>query len=173
MRVTISRYLDLATNVSVIIVALWLTASAVTSYRQKRVEVSVSRPELHIGGLMKAIPGVEFSKNRTTLLVFLHSKCTACLNSVPDYNEIYQAAKATGSPVSVVGVFGPEDPVDIKSLGLLIPTASGVDFKGLGVDATPTVALVDHKGNLKDVWVGRLFPNAKSRILKELTEKRI
>ena len=120
------------------------------------------------GDRLVALPGLDWSRHRRTLVLALNSGCHYCQDSVPFYQRLAQAAKPNGDDLEIVTVF-PNDEEAVRRLmkqeGLAIGTIPAVPLEKLGVVVTPTLVLVDRGGRVERSWVGLLTPRQELEVL--------
>lgn len=107
------------------------------------------------------IDGVKWNRDKSVVL-FLQTTCTYCHQSAPFHAELAALAKANG--LGFVSVF-PESTamsrIALEKAGIESPAVEA-DLRSLGVEGTPTVAIVDGKGKVQGAWVG-LLDDARKR----------
>lgn len=116
--------------------------------------------------LNSQIPGVDWRKNGRTLVLAISTTCHFCKDSEPFYRRIKQE---TGDSVKLVAVL--PQPVKVaeeylNQAGLLVDQVKQVSMGTIGVRGTPTVLLVDSRGVVNEVWVGRLEDEEQERVLE-------
>lgn len=162
------RYLMAASNVAillsagVIVVATLLPRFQPAQRGPSAPRAGVRLPNVEAAGLSAA--GV-------TCLLFLRSDCSFCTESMPFYQKLAGQAHSGGTPVRVVAV----TPEDVKQFGaylhasdLAVDSVLSARFSQFGVEATPTLVLVDGKGKVLIAKVGKLSSEAEEEVLRVL-----
>ena len=157
--------LEAIANVAVIVVALAagyvVLVRYVAAYRAPR---SVSA-----GDLLPAIPSLDWSQRRHTLVLALNTGCHFCEQSVPFYQKLASAQQPIREDLGVVAVF-PNDPDMVRDfmtrVNLRIRSVSAVPLDKLRVDATPTIILVNSSGRVERSWVGTLTSREELDVVK-------
>lgn len=123
---------------------------------------------LKVGVQVPPISGIEYSAARVTVLLFLNSRCDACVESLPDYTSF--ETRSTQS--QVFALFVSETTAEVENfrrLGLGLPIKHLASFRAYHISATPTILMLNRQGIVLEYWVGRLSRRAKERIVKELS----
>jgi hypothetical protein len=114
--------------------------------------------------------GVDWKKNRRTLVLAISTTCHFCKDSVP----FYQKLGATGTDVKMVAVL-PQSVTEaqqyLTGAGVHVDDVKQATLGALGVRGTPTILLVNDVGVVTDVWVGRLQPDQETQVLTALGKK--
>jgi len=156
--------LEAIANVTVIVVALALgyvvLGRYVSEYRARPVTP---------GDRLAAIPNLDWSQHRRTLVLVLNTGCHFCQQSVPFYQKLASAQPAARDDLALVAVF-PNDPDTVLHFltreDLRIRSVSAVALDRLRVDATPTIILVNSDGRVERAWIGALTPSEELDVLK-------
>jgi thioredoxin-related protein len=151
-------------NVAVILVALAVgyvvLARYVTEYRARPVTA---------GDRLAAIPSLDWSQHRHTLVLALNTGCHFCEQSVPFYQKLAEAQEPVRNDLGIVAVF-PNDPEPVRQFmareDLRIRSVSAAPLEKLRVNATPTLILVDDKGRVERSWIGLLSPAEQLDLIK-------
>lgn len=160
--------LEAIANVAVILVALAVgyvvLGRYVAAYRTPR---SVSA-----GDLLPAIPSLDWSQHRHTLVLALNTGCHFCQDSVPFYQKLAAVERPDRDPLEIVAVF-PNTPEAVRQLmrdeGLSIRSIPGVPPAKLGVAGYPTLLLLNREGRVERSWAGLLTPRQELDVLTIVT----
>lgn len=90
--------------------------------------------------------------------MFLQSGCQYCTKSKYFYNEIVRDLRDE-SNIKVLALFSDEDnrfQDYLNELGLQNVEAVRTDFDKVGIEGTPTLAIIDGNGVIQNVWKGLL-----------------
>ncbi|MDT4954917.1 MAG: hypothetical protein QOJ02_3055, partial [Acidobacteriota bacterium] len=153
----IKSYLEVATNICVMLVSVVVLSSYAWLYFDGKV-AQQSTTGLQKGKTILQLPKDIFGNSSNALIIAMNTKCHFCTESVPFYNKI--ATRQSGaSPVAITAMF-PNSADEVghyaQENGLKMKTVASVDFIGLNVSATPTIILVDKTGNVINFWIGKL-----------------
>lgn len=148
------------------------SVSSVKSIRTSSQPVSIPTNNSPVSPLGKSIPisGIDWKKNKKTLVAYLSSNCRFCKESTPFYKRFLKEHSA--GEVKFMAVF--PQPVEeskdyLKSSGIDIDDVYNAQFGSIGVTGTPTLLLVDENGTVSDVWKGKLSGDKESEVMSKLT----
>jgi thiol-disulfide isomerase/thioredoxin len=163
----LKNYLEVATNIAVLIVALVVLSVLAANYFSRR-----STPQLH-AGLQKGqtfpqVSGISYNAPSQTLLVVMSTKCHYCVESLPFYKQLAEAQRNNGR-VRIVAVF-PNNADEVRQFvqqnNLNLETIADVSLATLNISGTPTAILIDNSGRVSDFWIGKQPPEIEQQILK-------
>lgn len=171
----LEKKIEILANVSIIIVAILLSIVLVQHYLLREPDGSlVNRPatsgkQAQIGEKIN-LPDVDWQKNGRTLLLALSTTCRFCAEGAPLYQKI---VKERDRNLRVVAVF-PQSVTDAEGyldrLGVAVDEVKQTSFTEIGVNATPTMILVDDKGAVTDTWVGVLPENEGAAVINRVRQ---
>ena len=134
--------------------------------------VSASRSDAtrSLKGTRITLSDVDWSTQRSTVVLVLSTNCRFCTESAPFYNQLVSTASRQ-SEVRLIAVFPQE--IDaaktyLKSISVSLPDVRQASFGPLGISGTPTILLVDNTGLVTEAWVGRLGPNGEKDVLRAI-----
>lgn len=167
----LKSYLEVATNVAVLLVALAVLGVFASNYFSRR-----STPQLHAGiqkgQVFAQVSGINYSTSSQTLLIAMSTRCHYCAESIPFYKQLAEAQRTNGRPTRIVAVF-PNTEEEVRQYTqqnkLALDTISGVNLETLKISGTPTAVLIDSDGKVSDFWVGKQPPEVEQQILKAVT----
>lgn len=113
--------------------------------------------------------GIDWEKNQQTLLLVLDEKCRFCTESAP----FYQRLTRENTKVHLVAVLPQDVATSRKYLLSLSVPIEGIrqsSLDALGVEGTPTLILVNGKGEVIEAWAGKLPPEEETEVLKRIEE---
>lgn len=160
---------ELLANICIIIVAVLLGIVVVKKYLAPiQTDRSASAHQLTNGAKI-LLPGTDWGGNRRTLLVVLQKGCRFCTESAPFYQRLTHVAATKN--VKLIAVF-PHDVTSgqqyLSELNVQIGEIKQAPLGSLQVKGTPTLILVDDKGEVADSWVGKLSPEKESEVLDRM-----
>jgi thioredoxin-related protein len=163
---TLYKRIELLTNVAIIIVAVMLGAVLVQRFFFPKAE----QPPQNIAvGTKVSLPGVEWDKNGKTLVLALQKGCHFCSESAPFYQRLVQYAST--KDVKLVAVL-PQSPAEgheyLDTLSVPITDIRQASLSSLGVLGTPTLILVNNKGEVVASWVGKLPSDKEADVLAKM-----
>lgn len=181
-----TRGIEIATNLSIILVALIGATVLVKNYLLRSpVTITSGGPragaernpggkrELPSGpaeGTQVTVPGISWSDSEETVVLALSDKCKYCTDSAPFYKELTaETAKRKG--VRVLAVFPQEESAGKKylsDLGVNVGEVKQATLDSIGVRGTPTLLIVDSTGRVKQSWVGLLKAERETEVLSRI-----
>ena len=181
-----TRGVEIATNLSIILVALTGATVLVKNYLLRSpATIITNRPpavtdrnapgkrELPSGpaqGTQLSVPGITWADSEETIVLALSDKCKYCTESAPFYKQLAtETAKRPG--VRVVAVF-PQDTSAGKKylddLGVAVNEVKQATLDSIGVRGTPTLMIVDKSGVVQQSWVGLLKGERETEVLNRV-----
>jgi hypothetical protein len=161
----VSRKIEIAANVAIVVVAVLVGVVAVKRFWPSGAE----GPGISAGSRI-SIPGVDWQRNGESLVLALSPQCHFCSESAPFYQRLVKESEASGD-ARLVGLF-PNQVEDgeryLASLGVRLPEVRRGPFPKLGIEATPTLLLVNQEGVVSHVWIGKLTPEKESEVLTQI-----
>lgn len=156
------RKIEIAANVSIIVVAILVCVAAFKYFRAKS-GPQAAGPAIAAGTKIN-LPNEDWARNRKTLLLALSTNCKYCSASAGFYQRLIGTAS---SNIRVVAVF-PQSPEESKKY--LNELEVAIDVKQIspasfGVRATPTLILVNSEGSVINSWVGQLSPDKEAEVM--------
>jgi thioredoxin-related protein len=141
----IRRSVEIAANVAIILVAIVIVGSFVSSrFRPKQ---TLTSPPV---GSTVSLSRVNWEKNGTTLLMVLQEGCRYCDESAPFYRSLHD--QRSGQQPRMVAVIPGEKAETVRYLsdhGVLADDVINTSLDNIKVSATPTLLLVDQSGQVK------------------------
>jgi hypothetical protein len=166
---SLSKKIELSANIAIILVATLLCVVLAKSYllpadtQGRAGEVAEMRRGVERGDTV-AVPGIDWQKNGKTLLLALSTTCHFCTQSAPFYQRIVKE-RGDAELVTLVPHEVAEGQAYLKELGVAIDVVRKAPLGALGLSGTPTLILVDGRGNVADVWVGSLPPDRQEEVI--------
>jgi hypothetical protein len=160
-----SRKIEITANVAIVLVAVLVAFVAVKRFWLSGGEVTgVS------AGSRISIPGVDWRQNGESLVIALSPRCHFCTESAPFYQRLVKESAASPG-AHLVGVF-PEQAENgeqyLAGLGVHLPEVRRGQFPKMGIEATPTLLLVNQEGVVSHVWIGKLTPEKEADVLSQI-----
>jgi thioredoxin-related protein len=162
------RRIELLSNIAIIVVALLLGVVLVKKYFAGSPPATNTR-EISAGTKI-ALTDVDWSKSRQTILIVLSQRCHFCSESMPFYQRLTQEVKDY-SDTRLIAVL-PQPPGEgqkyLDNLGLAIKDVKQAELSSIQVRGTPTLILVDSRGVVTDVWVGKLSSDKETEVISKV-----
>ena len=120
-----------------------------------------------VKGAPFSLPGVDWTKQDQTLVLVLSSTCHFCTESAPFYQRLVTEARRNRNTRLIAVLPQPtEDGIRyLKQVGVSIDEVLQAPLSTLGTRGTPTLILVDKRGEVKNTWIGRLAAERESEVL--------
>ena len=120
------------------------------------------------------LSGIDWAHNEQTLLLVLDEKCRFCNESAPFYQRLTQAITKNTRARLVAGL--PQDIAASRqyllSLKVPIEEVRQSSLDAIRVEGTPTLILVNEKGEVMEAWAGKLSPEEETEVLKRIEGRR-
>ncbi|HEX7184960.1 MAG TPA: hypothetical protein VF756_24245 [Thermoanaerobaculia bacterium] len=167
--------LDTIANIAIILVCL---IAATILIRNTFFPPEPPRPpgapeEAKVGERFEALQKVVPAGSERALVVALSPTCHFCTESMPFYKKLVDQRNQAGSPVKVIAAVPSqaaqaEESKTLSSAGVQPDAVVTVNFRDIKVPGTPTILLVDNKGEVLNVWVGKLDEGREEEVLETL-----
>jgi thioredoxin-related protein len=162
--------LEVTTNILVVLVVLGAVAIIARNYFASRRTESPSK--IQVGTIFPAIPQIRVNQSRKTLILALSVHCRFCIQSIPLYHRLAEAARENKDSFSIVAIFLDKESELVSKFAeehklaiLAIPT---VDFASAKIAKTPTLVLVDNNSKVLESWVGQLPEDQEKDVFEAL-----
>ena len=163
------KRINLVLNLAIVLVVILIGVVFAKNY----LHLGRSVPHRDFRGTKVNLTGVDWTHNDQTLLLVLDQKCRFCTESAPFYQRLTQMA--TNSRVRLVAVL-PQDVAAsreyLDSLKVPIEEVRQSSLDAMRVEGTPTLILVNGKGEVMEAWAGRLSTEEENEVLKTIEAKR-
>lgn len=168
MLMNVSKKIELAANVAIIVVACLLATVLVKNYlvtrHTEQARNSQSQPLKNptVSGL-----DIDWRQSKQTLLLAVSSTCHFCTESAPFYQQL---ARERGRTRLIALLPQPIDEGKryLEGLGVTVDEIRQTPLSSLNVNGTPTLMLVDRDGVVIKTWVGRLAEEQQAEVLSKV-----
>ena len=169
MMVNVSKKIELAANLAIIVVACLLATVLVKSYLvAKPADQQVTNLQSpRVAPPIVSSLNINWNQNRQTLILAVSSNCHFCTESAPFYKKLGQN-KGDTHLVAVLPQTVEEGRKYLERLGVSVDEVRQLSLDQMGVNGTPTLLLVDASGVVKQFWVGRLPSDQEAVVLDAL-----
>jgi hypothetical protein len=167
----IETFANLATIVAATLLSVALVRVYLVPSLWPRNSIPVPPAGALIGTNLKNLfPAIDWKKNDRTLVLAISTHCHFCTESTPFFRRLGVEVQRS---VKVVALL--PEPVDdaeryLNSEGVRVDQVKQVALGSLGIQGTPTMLLVDSKGIVKDIWLGKLDPQEQDEALLTLLD---
>ena len=166
--------IETTANAATIIAAALLSVVLVKFYLMPSLPARsapvTSAPEVTKGKSMDGhLLGVDWAKNRRTLVLALSTTCHFCTESAPFFRRLGEEKEV--KTVAALPQSVSEGKKYLAGESVHVDEVRQVSLNGLGIMATPTLLLVNEAGVVTDVWVGKLQPDQENEVLSAMEKK--
>lgn len=165
-----SRLENLA-SLATILVSLLLSAVLVKVFLLPQPGPAPNPAQPHPGmSLKQSLPGVDWAKNKRTLILAISTQCHFCTESAPFFQRIQKERAKDVKMVAVLPQAVEESRKYLEGEGVQVDDVKQATLNAIGVIGTPTLLLVDGKGTVAQVWEGKLQPDQEGGVLAVLNK---
>ncbi len=162
----LSKKIELFISITIIVLSVFISEFLLHKY----IFSSSSSPE-HTQTVNKQItlPDINWSEQPKTVVIALQTNCHFCNESAPFYKRLIENIK--GKKIKLVAVLPTaieKSRAHLDKLGLNDLDIKQASLDSIEVDGTPTLLLVDSKGEVTDYWIGKLPPDKEAEVLSKL-----
>jgi thioredoxin-related protein len=168
----LSKRIELATNLAIILVAILVGVVLVKNYLLNPRSTPENRDYRIPVGTRVSLPEIDWAQNGQTLLLVLQKGCHFCTESAPFYQRLARetAGKSNVRLVAVLPQEVGEGKQYLSNLNVPIDEVRQSRLDALGVQGTPTLILVNNQGAVITSWVGKLSADGEADVLRRLQE---
>lgn len=162
----LNKKVEMVANLAIILVAVALVG--VLAYKFWGDSPQVVQ-QVKVGEKIN-IKNTDWTNAEQTLILVLQKNCHFCTESIGFYKKLVETAKSRGK-TKLIAVFPTSVDDSAKYLseqGLNVDEVKQVGLSEINVRGTPTILLVDKKGKVKNLWVGKLSPENESEVVSKL-----
>ncbi|HEY2912648.1 MAG TPA: hypothetical protein VGK21_04765 [Candidatus Angelobacter sp.] len=164
----IAKKIETATNIAIIVVVLLISFILIKSYWMKP---PTSSHSIIAKGQRLNLNSLNWMPQRRTLVLALSTDCHFCTESAPFYRRVAIASQK--QELSLVAVF--PQPVEqarsyLSHEELLLNEVLQVPLSNIQVSGTPTLLLIDQKGVVQRVWIGKLSATQEKDVLSTIAQ---
>lgn len=160
----LARKLEVAANIGIVIVAFVAVGIFVRNYWLKP-----SEPKYVAAGEQFALKDVNWQESGNTMVFGISTTCHFCTESAGFYRELIKAC--TAKHVRTIAVLPQSIDASKAYLageGVEVNDIRQAQLPELKISGTPTLVLIDSKGVVKGVWLGKLPPEVEKEVLAKV-----
>ena len=158
-----AKWLEIAANVAIIVVAVVIVIVFVRNYFSAS---KTSPPTIAAGARLTGQP-VNWHDSPKNVVLVLSTTCHFCKESSGFYRKLVEDCRNHARTVA----FFPQTPQEaqayLKAEDVQVDEIKHADFHLLEIGGTPTLLLVDNKGIVQKVWLGKLSEAKEKEVLDE------
>ena len=165
-----SQKAELAANLLIIIAAVLLIGVIIQKYFFSTTTVNQKARLQPIIGSKLNVSDVNYSTQAKTLVLALQTSCHFCNESAPFYKRIIENTQNKNIKlVAVLPTSVEESKAHLNELGLKNMEVRRSPLDTIQVGGTPTLILINEKGEITDYWVGKLPPEKEAEVIEKLS----
>jgi hypothetical protein len=162
-----AKKIEVVANIAIIVVALVLGLILLQMFV---LSPRGGGPREIEAGTKVSVAQVDWAKSKKTLVLALAVGCRFCSDSAPFYQRLVKET-STRTDVQLVAVL-PQEVAEARtyldSLNVQLREVRQQPLSSLNVVGTPTLILVNEKGEVTDSWIGRLGTEQEAEVLAQL-----
>jgi thiol-disulfide isomerase/thioredoxin len=163
--------LEIGANIAIIVVAVLIVGLLIRLFFLPGGQQSTKTeyPPTPVTGTKVNLPGVDWEHQSQTVLMVLQKGCHYCSESAPFYQKLVKSA--AGKDVKFLAVIPQTKEVSenyLSELGISGVETKQATLNSLQVRGTPTLIVVNEKGEITKVWIGRLPPEKEQEVFEHL-----
>ena len=173
------RYTQFLSNIAIVAIAIFLGMIAfkdvvgppkIPATIAPSISPEAAAARINPVGQKVPLEGVNWEKNKKTLVMYVSSKCRYCTESGPFYQRLIDEKAAKDVKfVAVMPQTVEEGREYLTKLGVKVNDVYQTPLQAIGVKSTPTLLLVNESGVVTDSWVGKLQPEREQDVFSKLT----
>ncbi len=158
-------------NLATILVSLLLSAVLIKVFLLPQSGTVPGPTQARAGmNIKQSLPGVDWAKNKRTLVLALSTQCHFCTESAPFYQSVQKERAKDLKLVAVLPQAVDEGRKYLEGQGVQVDDVKQAPLNAIGVIGTPTLLLVDGKGTVAQVWEGKLQADQEGGVLAVLNK---
>lgn len=167
MNLKFTKQLETITNFAIILAVIMLGYFFIQKYFLS--ENSQIPSTAITKGMKISLSDINWQENQKTVLLALQKDCQFCSESMPFYKILVEKSKGKG--IKLVAVFP-----NSSEEGLQYLKENGVDIREvrqagrgeINIKGTPTLILVNDKGEVENSWIGKLPSEKEKEVIDNL-----
>ena len=156
-------------NLATILVSVLLSAVLIKVFLLPQKPPAPSAAQTLVGlNIKESLPGIEWARNKRTLVLALSTQCHYCTESAPFFQRIQREASKDVKLVAVLPQPVGDSHKYLEGEGVKVDDVRQTQLGAIGVAGTPTLLLVDGAGKVENAWEGKLGPDQEAAVLAVL-----
>jgi thioredoxin-related protein len=163
------KYLDRIANIAVIVAVVALLVVILRGEFGRR--RAPAAPTQSLVGKIVSLPGVQFPKDRSSLLLVVSTSCHFCKDSLPFYKKVTEELRGKLNVIAVLPQSQPEAQEFLRDAGVEADQIVSASVDKVGARGTPTLLLVGKSGAVEHEWLGKLDVKGQQEVLSLVAPK--
>ena len=155
-------------NIATIVVSLLLSVVLIKVFLLPQPRPPIGGQQLVGLNMKQSLPGVDWAKNKRTLVLALSTQCHYCTESAPFFQRIQKEAAKNVKMLAVLPQAVEDSRKYLEGEGVHVDEVKQAQLSTIWVTGTPTLLLVDGNGKVADAWQGKLQPEQEAAVLAAL-----
>jgi len=169
---SVDRILERATNLAIVLSAIAFVTIVAKGWTAGT-SGSTGAPRYAVGQKLEQLDArVSFSAAPKTVLVFTNSNCQYCLASIPFYKRLIARRDEAQSSVPIIAIAKQSQELlndFLTTNGLKVDRAVELtDPSKFVMNITPSILVVDSKGVITSLWIGKIPSTEEEKVLKTI-----
>lgn len=162
----IGKKIEIIANLAIIAVAIMI---GIVSYQKYfKTPETVGPPAVPIGKKI-ALSNVDWAKNKKTIIIALQEGCRYCSESAPFYQKLIPEAEKNNIPIVAVLPHTPDQSQKyLAGIKVSIREIRQSTLDAINVKGTPSLFIVNDKGEVAKGWIGKLPANEEDKVIKQI-----
>jgi hypothetical protein len=164
--------LEMAANAATIVAALLISIVLIKVYLLPTAPTrkGLAASPVAVGTDMnERLPGVDWQKNRHTLVLALSTKCHFCTESAPFFRKLAEEPGRNAKLLAILPQPVAESERYLGGENVHVDLVRQVSLSRVGIRGTPTMLLVNGGGVVTKVWVGKAETKDQEQMLRLLS----
>ena len=158
-----AKWFEIAANVAIIIVAVVIVIVFARNY----FSASKTSPATIAAGARLTGQPVNWQDSQKNVVLVLSTTCHFCKESSGFYRKLVEDCRSHARTVAFFPQAPQEAQAYLKAEDVQVDEIKHADFQSLQIGGTPTLLLVDSKGIVQKVWLGKLSEAKEKEVLNQ------
>jgi hypothetical protein len=171
----LSKKIEVATNIATIALVVLFGWTVVRGNFARPSVPNATRqasgPKVGLNLTQSPLKDVNWAVSKNTLVLGLQTGCHFCTESGPFFQKLTAAASGSVRTVAVFPQSIEESKQYLSKLGVHVDEIRSAPLSSISVSGTPTMMLVDDKGIVTHVWLGKLPEERQNEVLSRVAPK--
>ena len=166
----LNKHINLVLNLMIALVLVSIGVVVIKHYWPSKRSSVPPRDYAVPPGSKVSLPDIDWEKNGQTLLLVLDTGCAYCTASAPFYQQLVRES-AHNRRVQLIAALPQEISSSkqyLSGLNVPIDEIRQSPLSALGVKGTPTLILINNKGEVMQSWPGKLSTEKEREVLLKL-----
>ena len=166
MQAKSAQKLGIFANVAIILVAILLGYFLIQRFFFQQNPQPDQPPTEIAKGTKISLPEMVWDENQKTMLLVLQKGCKFCTESMPFYKSLVEKTNEKGIKlIAVLPNSREESQQYLKENGVEIREIRQAKLDSVNVRGTPTLLLINGKGEVENSWIGKLPSQKESEVI--------